>query len=70
MMLRESKNPVVTFPIKKRINTELYIIIGKRGFIYKNGGRKLSSKMKRVKCIGRKTNVGMITEIGSLFGMT
>jgi len=44
----------MTFLIKKRINTLLYINRINRGFIYKNGLKSVLAKLKRVKCIGGK----------------
>jgi len=51
------ENPVTTFPIKKRINTELFI--DKRpALIYKKGARKIRAKVKGIKCWLQRTDVG------------
>jgi len=47
----------MTFPSKKRINTELFIDRN-RGFIYKNGWGNVLEKLKRVKYIGGKQKCG------------
>jgi len=62
---------MMTFPMKKRINTELFID-RKQWFIYiKTGMVKPSGKIEDGQMYCRKNeNVGMRTENGSLFGMT
>jgi len=51
------QNPVITFPIKKRINTELFI--SKSAAIYmQKGARIIRAKEKRVKLWGRRTTIG------------
>jgi len=46
--LREAKNPVMTFPIKKRINTEMFS--DSRAELYtQNGSQNFMAKLKRVK---------------------
>jgi len=42
---RRAKIPVKTFPVKKRINTELFTD-GKEGFIYKSKGGIASRKYR------------------------
>jgi len=49
-----SKNPVMNFPIKKRINTELFIEISAEIYI-QNGKRNFMADLKSMK-VGAKTN--------------
>jgi len=58
----------LTFPIKKRINIELFIA-GKEG-LYIHSMANFLAKLKRVNCFGGKTKAEMRTQNGSLFGMT
>jgi len=65
-----SKNPVMAFPIKKRINTELFIE-RKQGFYIQKWFKKLSGKIEEGRIeMARKIRGGMRTQSGSLFGMT
>jgi len=51
-----SENPVMTFPIKKTINTELFIHGRAELYIQKNGASQLSGKFESVKVGAKATN--------------
>jgi len=49
-------NLVMAFPIKKRINTDLFILIKGQHFAYKRVQVKIRAKEKRVKSWAPKNN--------------
>jgi len=52
------ENPVMTFPIKKRINTELFIDKRASLYIQKRGARKIRTNEKGGKCWHQRTDKG------------